>query len=226
MQREKRDWLEVLNHITSEPEEKSYQSIDVVLDDEPQDFAMKVVLIGDGAVGKTAIRERYLGKGFSGRYLATIGADFTSKEDTFGAKNVKFQIWDLAGQPSFSIVRKIYYTGAKAAFVVCDVSEHESVMNINSWINELWKNNGRGPIPFLILGNKIDLRAEGIDCITDQELETIAKRLTTLTWRNFHFSVSYLPTSAKTGENITEAFKKLAVQVISQRRNKVKYASH
>ncbi len=187
---------------------------------------MKVVLIGDGAVGKTAIRERYLGHGYSGQYLGTIGADFAAKEEKIGAKKVKFQIWDLAGQPRFSVVRTLYYSGAKAAFVVCDVSNQESVINLNEWINELWRNNGRGPIPFVILGNKIDLRAERGDCITDQELETIAERLTTLTWQDFRFSVPYFPTSAKTGENITEAFKQLAIQILSHRRNQVITASH
>lgn len=69
---------------------------------------MKIVLAGDGAVGKTAIRERYLGKGFSSNYMMTIGADFALKEAHVREKSIKFQIWDLAGQPRFGTVRSVY----------------------------------------------------------------------------------------------------------------------
>ena len=55
----------------------------------------KVVLVGDGGVGKTAIKERYMGKGFSSEYLSTVGADFVLKEMVFKKVKMKLQIWDL-----------------------------------------------------------------------------------------------------------------------------------
>ena len=85
-------------------------------------FVMKVVLCGDGAVGKTAIRQRYLGKGFQSTYLMTIGADFAVKEVNIKFKEtsypIKFQIWDLAGQPRFEAVRGLYYAGCLGALMV------------------------------------------------------------------------------------------------------------
>ncbi|MHA2233167.1 MAG: GTP-binding protein, partial [Candidatus Hodarchaeales archaeon] len=68
----------------------------------------KVALLGDGAVGKTALRNRFLGKEFTGTYTMTIGADFASKLLTLEEQELKFQIWDLAGQPRFKAVREAY----------------------------------------------------------------------------------------------------------------------
>ncbi|MFW9902792.1 MAG: Rab family GTPase [Candidatus Thorarchaeota archaeon] len=177
---------------------------------------LKIILIGDGSVGKTSIRERYLGHGFPVQYLPTLGADFSVKNETICGKKISFQIWDLAGQPVFETIRKMYYRGARGAFIVCDVSNPESVMNIHNWVDELWRNNGNGPIPFVILGNKIDLRHTGENCFSDQTLQGIAKGITT-TRDSLQFDVTYLPTSAYTGENITEAFKRLGMQVASHR---------
>ncbi len=175
---------------------------------------LKIILIGEGSVGKTSIRERYLGYGFPIQYLPTLGAEFSVKNEIIGGEEISFQIWDLAGQPVFETIRKTYYRGARGAFIVCDVSNLESVMNIHNWKDELWRNNGSGPIPFVILGNKIDLRSTGRYCVPDQTLQGIAKEITT-TGDIKHFNVTYLPTSAKTGENITKAFKQLGRQVAS-----------
>ncbi|MFX1507482.1 MAG: Rab family GTPase [Promethearchaeota archaeon] len=185
---------------------------------------LKIILIGDGSVGKTSIRERYLGYGFPIQYLPTLGADFSVKNEIICGKKISFQIWDLAGQPVFETIRKMYYRGARGAFVVCDVSNPESVMNINNWVDELWRNNGNGPIPFVILGNKIDLRHTGEYCIQDQTLHGIAKGITTTTSESLQFDVTYLPISAYTGENITEAFKRLGMQVASHRMYLSQYA--
>ncbi|MHA1115558.1 MAG: Rab family GTPase, partial [Candidatus Heimdallarchaeaceae archaeon] len=81
----------------------------------------KIVLAGDGAVGKTSIRERYMGKGFTGDYLKTIGADFASKKVKVEDNDITFQIWDLAGQESYSAVRTTFYKGAIAAWLVFDI---------------------------------------------------------------------------------------------------------
>ncbi len=185
---------------------------------------LKIILIGDGSVGKTSIRERYLGRGFLTQYLPTLGADFSVKNEIIGQEEISFQIWDLAGQPVFETIRKTYYRGARGAFIVCDVSNPESVMNIHNWMDELWKNNGHGPIPFVILGNKIDLRSNGDYSIPDQTLQGIARGITTTTGETLQFSVTYLPTSAKTGKNITEAFKRLGMQVASHRMYLSQYA--
>ena len=213
------DWLEILEYYISSYPIDTYQPTDVsIVDDyKYEEYFLKLIMIGDQAVGKTSIRGRYLGLDFSSRYLPTIGADLTIAKETLGLKKIRFQIWDLAGQSSYHSFRSMYYNGAKAALVVCDVSNQKSVTNIVNWVNELWKNNGKGPIPFMILGNKIDLRETEVKCVKDQELQKIADGISAMTRTNFQFQIPYLPTSAKTGENITKAFQQIALQALAHR---------
>ena len=70
----------------------------------------KVVLCGEGFVGKSTIRERYLGISFRSSYLQTIGADYATKNQEYeSGKSLRLQIWDLAGQQKFSNIREAFY---------------------------------------------------------------------------------------------------------------------
>ncbi|MFW9997854.1 MAG: GTP-binding protein [Candidatus Odinarchaeota archaeon] len=171
-------------------------------------FLMKIVLAGDGAVGKTALRERYLGKGFQAKYLMTIGADFALKEATIDGRELKFQIWDLAGQQRFSAVRSVYYLGCLGALLLFDVTRPETFEHLQNWVDEIWKNNGKGQIPLVILGNKVDLRAQFPNHVTDEQAKEYCEKLTEQT-QSEGFEVQYLPTSAKTGLNVPESFDSL-----------------
>ena len=173
---------------------------------------MKVCLLGDGAVGKTALRERYLGKQFSSGYVMTIGADFAVKKTRItteeGDKDVKFQIWDLAGQPRFNSVRELYYKGSHGGLLVFDITRRDSFTNLDSWLNELFKNSGRGAMPVAVLGNKVDLRDEADDCVTETEALEFAENLKNSL--KINCEIPYLETSAKTGENVDKSFEILA----------------
>ncbi|MHA1214728.1 MAG: GTP-binding protein [Candidatus Hodarchaeales archaeon] len=168
-------------------------------------FLMKIVLAGDGAVGKTALRERYLGKGFSSNYMMTIGADFALKEAQIRDKNIKFQIWDLAGQPRFGTVRSVYYYGCLGALLLFDVTRPDTFTNLESWLDEIFKHNGKGMIPVVLLGNKVDLREQFPNHVTDAQAEEFAAKLSEKTMEQ-GFPVKYMPTSAKTGLNVSAAF--------------------
>ncbi|MFX0116532.1 MAG: GTP-binding protein [Candidatus Hodarchaeota archaeon] len=176
-------------------------------------YFVKVCLLGDGAVGKTALRERYLGKGFSSNYIMTIGADFAVKPVTIRERPAKFQIWDLAGQPRFSSVRALYYRGSMGALLIFDVTRPDSFANQRDWINELWKSNGKGPIPLVILGNKSDLRGHSPDEISNEQALEFAETLSEET-RSTGFETPYLETSAKTGQNVNEAFQMLGNSIL------------
>ncbi len=176
---------------------------------------MKVCLLGDGAVGKTALRERYLGKQFSSGYVMTIGADFAVKRSQImteeGVKDVKFQIWDLAGQPRFNSVRELYYKGSHGGLLVFDITRRDSFTNLGNWIDELYKNSGRGPMPITVLGNKVDLQDEVENPVTREEaikfIEELKKK------KGIPYDVIYLETSAKTGINVDESFNILAMTI-------------
>ena len=174
---------------------------------------LKLVLLGDGRVGKTSIRKKYLGLGFPTEYLETLGADFSIKSTKFkptkSSKEIdlRYQIWDIAGQPRFNQIRKSFYMGAQAGLILYDVSERKSLASLTNWLEELFNSNGKGKnIPIVVIANKIDLRKE-IECITTNEGESAVKKLQEKF--NVKDTVKFLETSAKTGENVDLAFTKI-----------------
>ena len=190
----------------------------IIKDDRPEDFYWKIVLAGDGAVGKTTLRKRYLGENFSGDYIQTLGADFATREDIVGSKKVKYVIWDLAGQPYFHMVRKAFYKGVQGALVVCDLTNRTSFDNFKHWINEIWTSSGIGPIPFVVVANKADLREDGVTSLTDKVINDFSSNINQETRKEYGFGVQSIITSAKTGYNVNKAFKQLAIQIISHSR--------
>ena len=180
-------------------------------------LTLKVILIGDGAVGKTSIRRRYLGEGFRDDYQMTIGADLAAKTSDMvysGGKQIKYLIWDLAGQPRFNNVRKAYYSASVGALLVFDVTRPESFQNIPKWLNELWRNNGHGPVPLVVLGNKIDLSEVGIPSVSETKAKAFVDRLSQIAEQYRGFKIYFLSTSAKTGQNIEQAFELLGEAII------------
>ncbi|MFX0092633.1 MAG: Rab family GTPase, partial [Candidatus Hodarchaeota archaeon] len=156
----------------------------------------KIVILGDGAVGKTSLRMRFVGKGFRQGYLATIGADFTTKDikiddEYYGT----VFIWDLAGQQAFSFVRASYYKGARGALLIFDVTRKDTFDNIKHWMNEISKHAEN--ISVILVGNKIDL-VESRE-VSPEMGEELARKL----------DIPYIETSALTGENVSDCFQKL-----------------
>lgn len=180
---------------------------------------IKLVLIGEGAVGKTSIARAYLGKKFIHGYKATVGADFYVKRDVFmdpvlGSVSCEFLIWDLAGQPQFSQVRPLYYRGARAAISVFDLSRKETFLALPNWINEFWRNAG-GAWPLILVGNKADLR-DRKPCLPPEVGKRYAERLSSV----LGIHIPYVETSALTNYNIKEAFHQLVITLLAFYRKK------
>ncbi|MHA1975513.1 MAG: Rab family GTPase [Candidatus Hodarchaeales archaeon] len=165
----------------------------------------KICLIGDGGVGKTSLRERFLGKGFQSGYILTIGADFAVQNLTINDIQYKFQIWDLAGQQRFSAVRALYYKGSHGAILVFDQTRLDSLYSLDNWRKELFTNVGR-EIPYVILGNKSDLPG----AIDQEQIDQFVKKSQSET-QDIPFSLKYMKTSAKSGLNVNEAFEQLGL---------------
>ncbi len=174
----------------------------------------KICLLGDGAVGKTSLRERYLGRPFQQSYSQTIGADFAMKEGRVGEVDIKYQIWDLAGQAEFADIRGVYVMGAVGALLVFDQTRPSSFKSLIQWIDEFWKENGKGIVPILILGNKADLSVKKGKKITQTKIKQFCTTLSKKT-QDRAFKVEYLKTSAKTGLNVNEAFEKLGKAILA-----------
>ncbi|MFQ5977881.1 MAG: GTP-binding protein [Candidatus Heimdallarchaeota archaeon] len=174
----------------------------------------KITLLGDAAVGKTALRNRFMGKSFNTRYMITTGAAIASKMVNIGEEEIKFQVWDLAGQPRYEAVRGMYYRGARGAVIVFDITRRETLESCSSWMQELWNNSGKGKVPLIILGNKLDLRDGCPEGVPPEVGEALAKAASE-DYSDNGISVSYLETSAKTGLNVDRAFFLLGKKILT-----------
>ncbi len=166
-------------------------------------YVLKVVLLGDGHVGKTSLRHRYLGEQLPTTYMATIGADFAIKTLMIDNYEVKFNIWDLAGQPRFKEVRGMFFQGTNGAMFVYDLTNPQSLTNLREWVDELRTNCLSKDIPSIVLGNKIDLVSE----VDITEAKKVAEEIAPNT--------PHLLTSALTGENVDLAFDSIGRRMLA-----------
>jgi len=172
-------------------------------------YKFKFIIVGDKAVGKSSIVRRFVEKKFTIDYRSTLGLNVLSHSMKFYGNEAYFSLWDLGGQEYFKRFRKTYYTGTQAAFIVFDVCERETFTNIKKWYEELKEFLGNKNIPIVIVGNKIDLS----DQRSVQYKEGIAL-VDELIQQNIDNYLSYIETSALTGENIEEAFRLIAYHYI------------
>lgn len=157
-------------------------------------FQVKVILAGDGAVGKSSLLRRYVHDDFIEQHQMTIGMDAHSKLTRVpGLGIVKVHTWDLAGQPQWASVREGFYLGSHAMALVFDVNRPETIQNLPDWVKEC---RSKAPgIPVLVVANKIDLPHR-------VPVKRIAQ------WASNH-NYHYIETSPKTGQNINQLFEKL-----------------
>ncbi|MHA2503022.1 MAG: Rab family GTPase [Candidatus Kariarchaeaceae archaeon] len=165
---------------------------------------LKIVVIGDSAVGKTSLRRRYMGEGFRGSYTATLGSEFSVKK----IRETTITLFDLAGDPASKFLRSGYYAGTDGFIVVFDITNRKSFENLEGWFDEIRSNLGNG-LKVFILGNKEDLRDMGNDRVEEDEAYEYANRKA----KEFDASISFLTTSALTGYNVEVAFNKLIAEI-------------
>jgi small GTP-binding protein len=170
----------------------------------------KVVVIGDGAVGKTSITVRICHGQFDGEYLMTIGVEFGMKICNIKGQKIKMQIWDTAGQERFRFLQPAYYSGAHGALVVYDTTRRQSFDRIPIWMGYLTGNVGTS-IPTIIIGNKCDL--DDIRSVDVDEGEHLAKHLS----KHYQHDIPFFETSAKTNQNVEEVFLKLGNMMFDER---------
>ena len=120
---------------------------------------MKVCFVGDFAVGKTSVAERFVHNRFRSAYVPTIGTQILKKQFTLGHPTRKgtiqidMVIWDIMGQKGFrELLNEAYFHGTRAVLAVCDATREETLDNLTYWIDAVY--NVTGPIPVRILGNK------------------------------------------------------------------------
>jgi small GTP-binding protein len=160
----------------------------------PEIPLLKVVVVGDGAVGKSSLIRRYCEGKFHASRVATIGVDFYTQRVSLPTGTVKLSIWDMAGQERFQVVRTGFYRGSLAVALVYDVTSVTSLANLKRWRDEVL---GAAPMQALVVvGNKADLERT----VRSQLARAAASYL----------GASYLETSALTGEGVAALFETLA----------------
>ncbi len=167
-------------------------------------FTAKLILTGDFKVGKTSLIRRFVENSFKEDYISTIGVEI-SKKSIIMDENTKlnFVLWDIGGQiGQIRPYRQRFYDGANAAFIIVDRTR-DHLDSIKTWLKDI-KDSVPSNIPIVIVGNKSDLNEKII--ITEEQIKVIAKQL------DLHFIV----TSAKTGENVNEAFLYIAYRFIEK----------
>uniref|UniRef100_UPI00358EC976 ras-related protein Rab-21 isoform X1 n=1 Tax=Myxine glutinosa TaxID=7769 RepID=UPI00358EC976 len=164
-------------------------------------FSFKVVLLGEGCVGKTSVVLRYCENKFNERHITTLQASFLTKKLNIGGKRVNLAIWDTAGQERFHALGPIYYRDSNGAILVYDITDEDSFQKVKNWVKELRKMLGN-EICLCIVGNKTDLEADRH--VSVQEAEEYAKSVGA---QHFH-------TSAKLDRGIEEVFLDLCKRML------------
>ncbi|KAK5580169.1 hypothetical protein RB653_000182 [Dictyostelium firmibasis] len=164
--------------------------------------SFKVVLLGEGCVGKTSIVLRYIQNTFNDKHLMTQHAGFFQKNINIGGKRVCLTIWDTAGQERFHALGPIYYRGSQGALVVYDITDNDSFIKAKNWIKELKTMLGND-ISLCIIGNKCDLEKTRV--ISLAEAEAYAKSVGAI-----HYS-----TSAKLNKGVEDLFLDLTRRMMS-----------
>ena len=98
---------------------------------------MKVVIIGDTAVGKTNILLRYVNEEYKMTHITTIGVDFKIKTVAVDGVKIKMQIWDTAGQERFKTITETYYKGAAGVVLVYAVNDRKTFNSLENWLKQI-----------------------------------------------------------------------------------------
>ena len=116
----------------------------------------KLVLVGDGGVGKTTFVKRHLTGEFEKRYIATLGVEVHPMPFFTSHGQVVFNVWDTAGQEKLGGLRDGYYIGGNCGIIMFDVCSRITYSNVPKWYKDLTR--VCEAIPIVLVGNKVDVR--------------------------------------------------------------------
>lgn len=169
------------------------------------EFEKKILLLGDAAVGKTSLIRRFVVDRFADSYIATIGTKTTRKTMYLNyAKSdltvqLNLSIWDIIGQKGMERTHKVYFPGTEAAIFVADLTRPDTFDSLGEWAAAL--KGVCGDVSGVVAANKVDLT--GMAAVSDAQAEAAARGV----------GYGWLKTSAKTGENVEQAFRSVATDL-------------
>ncbi|MFX1329197.1 MAG: Rab family GTPase [Promethearchaeota archaeon] len=164
-------------------------------------YTLKIIIIGEPAVGKTSLVKKFISGQFSKDYRSSIGTNiFTKKIKLENEVDTSIQLWDIAGQERWTNMRRLYYAGAKGVIIVGDLTRKNTFDQIEKfWVPDIKKYCNLAPI--ILLANKCDLESQ----LSKTEVKSLGEKIN---------AISIFNTSAKTGENVESAFKIISEKAI------------
>ena len=174
---------------------------------------IKIGTIGNIFVGKTALCRNYLGEEFTTEQISTIGMEkfINEVELTIKENKIKTQVYfyDTSGQERYETTVFNFIEKCDGVLLVYAINFKESYNDISKWVNKIRELQSDEHFPVVLIGNKIDLDNERV--INKEDGEKVAK--------NYKFP--FYETSAKTGENVKEAFQHLIDLVIQYKEDEL-----
>jgi len=170
-------------------------------------YLFKYIVIGDTGVGKSCLLLQFTDKRFRADHDLTIGVEFGARLVTIDNKQIKLQIWDTAGQESFRSITRSYFRGASGALLVYDISRRDTFKHLGHWLQEA-RSNANANMVIMLIGNKCDLERREV---TYEEGAQFAREN----------NLIFRETSAKTAQNVEEAFLSTARKIYENIQNNV-----
>ena len=170
------------------------------------DQKIKIMIIGESLVGKTALITKYTKNIFGGTYLMTVCIDFQDKFININGKKIRIEIWDTAGQERFRNIAKNYFQSSDGFLLVYDITKKSSFEKLDFW-NEQINLNAPKNTKYILIGNKKDLNNERE--VSKEDGDNFANKN----------NIQFYETSAKDGTNVNYVFELLAKEIINNGEN-------
>ena len=167
------------------------------------EISLKILLVGDSAVGKTTLLIKYIEDKFSDTHITTIGVEYKDKVITINGRKVNLQIWDTSGQERYQAITKNFYRNADGIIFVFDVTKEESFKHLKDWLNS--SQDCDKEFKRIIVGNKIDLEEKRV--IDKDRIDHFAEKE----------NIQCFETSAKNGANVDVIFQKIGELILANK---------
>jgi small GTP-binding protein len=170
----------------------------------PMVKGVKLVVVGDGAGGKTCLLVVYRSGEFPSEYVPTV-YDNSSTRVTIGATEVDLQLWDTAGQEELETIRCLSYPSTDLFLICFSVSEGTSLANVRTqWLPELVRYVGNPKV--MLVATKADLRGTDQEQVSKEDAQQLANEIK---------AVHYIETAAATNQGVQEVFEKAVEYVLN-----------
>jgi len=185
-----------------------------------EEVLKKVVLLGDSAVGKTSLMNRFIKNAFDDSYISAVGAKVSKKVVNVSFDDVdyavSFMLWDIIGSEGYKSTQSRHIAGLNGAIIVADLSRPETIKKLEEyWIPLLEETTAGVMPPILFVGNKLDIVDEeaALKALTEfTEMDSRIRHNDIID--RYKVLQPYVVTSAKTGQGVEEGFSTLGIMMV------------